>query len=93
MDKVRQLKVPVSTGRRFVLVVDKKPVMNGYFWNSLSSFSCGETVISVNYPNKLSIEMGCPDKDFAKSNADERANALLLKAFEQTGRLVMIPKE
>ncbi|MFP5438390.1 MAG: hypothetical protein ACLGH8_11415 [Bacteroidia bacterium] len=40
VSRIRKLKPSMGTGTQFVIAVNKQPIVTGYFWNILSSFTC-----------------------------------------------------
>ncbi|MGG7663124.1 hypothetical protein [Dyadobacter sp. BHUBP1] len=89
-DRLRELDIPVCCGRHFVIAVDKKPVLDGYFWSTYSSYSCDFLVIEVSSLNIFEIRNGYPKEHSFGNLPDPRRNRRLLQAFQKTKRLLRI---
>jgi hypothetical protein len=69
-NRIYELKRNMIKGVQFVITVDKKPVLNGYFWSLDSSYSCNSYCIyyiSTKYINEFRNE-----RFLDKSKAKER---------------------
>lgn len=84
--------VELSRGRKFAISVNGKPVYGGYFWNSLSSYSCDWLIIPAISSRKLSINAGFPDKIFTDEHEDPRGSSILVEAFAASQRLIRTKK-
>jgi hypothetical protein len=91
-ERVMQLQVPTS-GKVFVVCVDKEPIYWGAFWTPISSQSFYGVVIMVppilpggNSGNVIQITRGYPSASFAQGD-DPRSNPVILKSLEQAGKL------
>jgi hypothetical protein len=88
-ERVMSLQVPTS-GRSFVVCVDKSPVYWGAFWTPLSSQSFDGVTIWVPpfniKENTIKIELGYPSSGFF-TGEDPRANPDVMQSLEQAGKL------
>lgn len=86
---VRGLAVPVN-GRSFAVCVDGRPIYAGAFWAAYSSLSFDGVVIETTLVSdddpSIRIALGYPGPDFFRG-PDPRADALVLLALEQGGKL------
>lgn len=89
-DKLSKLDIPVCCGRHFAIAVNKTPVLDGYFWNSYSSYSCDFLIAEVSSLNKLEIRNGYPKERSFGDLPDPRRDRTLLQAFHETKRLLRI---
>jgi len=87
--RIEQLEVPTS-GKSFVVCVDKGPIYWGAFWTPVSSQSFNGITIWVpsfhQQQNIIRIELGYPSESFY-SGEDPRSNTAILKSLEKTGKL------
>ena len=88
-DRVMQLEVPTS-GKSFVVCVDKGPIYWGAFWTPLSSQSVDGVTIMV-FPfspprDAIRLELGYPSPSFYQGE-DPRSNPEILESLEQAGKL------
>jgi hypothetical protein len=88
-ERVMSLQVPTS-GKSFVVCVDKSPVYWGAFWTPVSSQSFGGVTIWVPSfelkENTIRIELGYPSPGFSIVE-DPRSNPVIMQSLEQAGKL------
>ncbi|MBN1161583.1 MAG: hypothetical protein JXA17_06540 [Dehalococcoidales bacterium] len=88
-ERVMGLKVPTS-GKSFVVCVDKSPVYWGAFWTPVSSQSFDGVTIWVPsfniQKNTIKLELGYPSPGFFTSE-DPRASPDIMQSLEQAGKL------
>jgi hypothetical protein len=88
-ERVMGLQVPTS-GKSFVVCVDRSPVYWGAFWTPLSSQSFDGVTIWVPSFNTqeytIKIELGYPSSGFF-TGEDPRANPDIMQSLEQAGKL------
>jgi hypothetical protein len=88
-ERVMALQVPTS-GKSFVVCVDRSPVYWGAFWTPLSSQSFDGVTIwvpSFNVrKNTIKLELGYPSSGFF-TGEDPRANPDIMQSLEQAGKL------
>jgi len=88
-ERVMQLEVPTS-GKSFVVCVDKGPIYWGAFWTALSSQSFDGVTIMV-FPfspprDSIMIELGYPEPSLYQGE-DPRSNPLIFESLEEAGKL------
>lgn len=90
IERISHLQVPTS-GKSFVVCVDKKPVYWGAFWTLISSQSFdGVTILTPNIVMKegmVALDLGYPAPSFYNGQ-DPRNNPEILKSLEESGKLV-----
>ena len=88
-ERVMRLEVPTS-GRSFVVCVDKTPVYWGAFWTPISSQSFDGITIWVNLSadksNTIQLAPGYPSGSFFKGE-DPRSNPVIKASLEKAGKL------
>jgi hypothetical protein len=88
-ERVMSLKVPTS-GKSFLVCLDKSPVYWGAFWAPYSSQSFDGVTILVpafsEHKNTIKLELGYPAPSFY-SGEDPRSNAAILRSLEKAGKL------
>lgn len=89
-NKLRKLDIPVCCGRHFVIAVDKKPILDGYFWTPYSSYSCDFLIVEISSLNNFEIRNGYPKEHSFGDLPDLRRDHMLLRAFRETNRLMEI---
>jgi len=86
--RVMSLKVPTS-GKSFVVCLDKAPVYWGAFWTPISSQSFDGVTIWVpsfsEQENTIKIELGYPSAGFYRGE-DPRSNQELMESLEKAGK-------
>ena len=94
-DRVSRLDVPTS-GRSFVVCVDRQPVYWGAFWTPISSQSFdGITImkpLGSRDPKVIQIASGYPSSSFFKGE-DPRNNLNVMRSLQQAGRLSVITSD
>jgi hypothetical protein len=90
--RIDELEVPTS-GKSFVVCVDKAPVYWGAFWAGYSSQSFDGVTINVkpvipveNAPFSFKIWLGYPSSSFFQGE-DPRSNPAIMESLEQAGKL------
>ena len=87
--RVTELQVPTS-GKSFVVCVNKAPIYWGAFWTPVSSQSFDGVTIwvpSLSLPeNFICLELGYPSPGFYQGE-DPRSNPEILDSLEQAGKL------
>jgi hypothetical protein len=88
-ERVMSQQVPTS-GKSFVVCVDKAPIYWGAFWTPLSSQSFEGVTIWV-YPfsqegNIITLQLGYPAATFYQGE-DPRANPIIFESLEKAGKL------
>ena len=99
-NRVSALKVPTS-GKSFVVCVNRKPVYRGTFWTMLSSAIPPENCVIVFPPLSHTVRMSgiemvsmSPDimeLSYYSGNNDPRNNPEILESLEQAGKLTINP--
>jgi hypothetical protein len=88
-ERIQALQVPTS-GRSFVVCVDKGPIYWGAFWAPFSSQSFNGVTILVpafsQQENVITLELGYPSVSFFQSQ-DPRANTAIMESLEKAGKL------
>jgi hypothetical protein len=88
-ERVNSMKIPTS-GKVFVVCVDKNPIYWGAFWVGWSSQSFdGVTILFPSFSqqeNTIQIERGYPSQSFAQGE-DPRSNAEIMKSLKAAGKL------
>jgi len=91
-ERVDELEVSTS-GRSFVVCVDKQPIYWGAFWAGYSSQSFDGVTIAVkpifpveNAPFSFQIGLGYPLPSFSQGE-DPRSNSVIFESLEQAGKL------
>ena len=89
-ERVRQMAVP-TTGKSFVVCVDKKPVYGGAFWTPISSQSYdGVTIWKPMVASETSVivlELGYPSSTFYDGE-DPRNRPEIIETFKKAGVLI-----
>jgi hypothetical protein len=85
--RISILEPSLPIGIPFVITVNKKPVLSGYFWNPVSSWGCNWYVIFADNDNKLNIINELPPKR-NKDLDDQRLNKDMIQAFKESKRIV-----
>lgn len=88
--KLNKLNIPVCCGRHFVITVNKRPIFDGYFWCTYSSYSCGFLTVETPSSNDLKIQNGYPKEHSFGEHPDPRGDVVLLQAFRESERLYII---
>ena len=87
--RVTKLVVP-TTGRSFIVCVDRNPIYWGAFWTPISSQSFdGVTIWTFPFSqqgNIIKLELGYPSPDFYEGQ-DPRSNPEIMQSLEQAGKL------
>jgi hypothetical protein len=90
--RINELQVPTS-GKTFVVCVDKEPIYWGAFWTPASSLSFSGIIINVipfstiEHPgNVIKLDLGYPTPSFYQGE-DPRDNPVILQALEKAGKL------
>jgi hypothetical protein len=87
---ISQLEVPTS-GKSFLVCVDKNPVYWGAFWTPISSQSFDGVTIwkpfSLSPPYIVTLELGYPSSSFY-GGEDPRNEPGIISAFERAGKLI-----
>jgi len=87
--RVTKLVVP-TTGRSFIVCLDKKPIYWGAFWTPVSSQSFDGVTILVNLSaqtkNTIKIGLGYPSESFSRGE-DPRSNSEIMESLEKAGKL------
>jgi hypothetical protein len=88
-ERVMDLQVPTS-GKSFVVCLDKGPIYWGAFWTPISSQAFDGVTIWIMRPpdegNIIKLELGYPSPDFYRGE-DPRSNPDIMKALEKAGKL------
>jgi len=88
--RISQLQVPTS-GKSFLVCVDKNPVYWGAFWTPMSSQSFDGVTIwkpySLSKPYIITLELGYPSSSFY-GGEDPRNKPEIISAFEKAGKLI-----
>ena len=88
-ERVMQLEAPTS-GKSFVVCVDKGPIYWGAFWTPMSSQSFDGVTIWVPSltpkTNFIKLELGYPSESFYQGE-DPRSNPVILESLEKAGKL------
>ena len=89
-ERISQLEVPTS-GKSFLVCVDKNPVYWGAFWTPMSSQSFDGVTIwkpySSSEPYIVTLELGYPSSSFY-GGEDPRNRPEIISAFEKAGKLI-----
>jgi hypothetical protein len=89
-ERISQLQVPTS-GKSFLVCVDKSPVYRGAFWTPISSQSFDGVTIwqpySLSKPYIITLELGYPSSSFSRGE-DPRNRPEIINAFEKAGKLI-----
>jgi hypothetical protein len=92
-ERVCQLDVPTS-GKSFIVCVDKQPIYWGAFWVFWSSQSFdGVTIwmpLGMEGPDVIKLELGYPSSEFY-AGEDPRSNPAVMESLEQAGKLIAGP--
>jgi hypothetical protein len=84
-----QLEVPTS-GKSFVVCVDKGAIYWGAFWTPISSQSFNGVTIWVplfsQQENTIKIELGYPSESYYQGE-DPRSNPIIMESLEKAGKL------
>ncbi len=88
--RIFQLQVPTS-GKSFIVCVDKNRVYWGAFWTPISSQSFDGVTIwkpySLSRPNIITLEPGYPSSSFYRGE-DPRNQPEIISAFQKAGKLI-----
>ena len=88
--RVSQLDVPTS-GKSFIVCVDKQPIYWGAFWVHWSSQSFdGVTIwkpLILEETNAIRLELGYPSSELY-TGEDPRSNPTVMQSLEQAGKLI-----
>jgi len=88
-DRVMQMEVSTS-GKSFVVCVDKGPIYWGAFWTPYSSQSFDGVTIRVpsfnEQENTITLELGYPSLSFYQGE-DPRSNPVIMESLEKAGKL------
>lgn len=88
--RISQLDVPTS-GKSFIVCVDKNPVYWGAFWTPISSQSFDGVTIWKPYnssgPYVVTLELGYPSSSFY-GGEDPRNDPEIISSFDQAGKLI-----
>ena len=88
-ERVMQLEVP-TTGKSFVVCVDRSPIYWGAFWTPLSSISFNCVMIGVpsssEQENTIRLALGYPLPSFYQGE-DPRSNPVILESLDKAGKL------
>jgi hypothetical protein len=88
-ERVMSLQVPTS-GKSFVVCVDKGPIYWGAFWTPLSSQSFDGVTIWVpalsEHENTIKLELGYPSPSFYQGE-DPRSNPDIMESLDKAGKL------
>jgi len=88
-ERVMELKVP-TTGKAFVVCVDKAPIYWGAFWTGFSSQSFDGVTIWVPSlspkENIIQLELGYPSEGFYQGE-DPRSNPVIMQSLEKADKL------
>ncbi len=88
--RISQLQVPTS-GKSFLVCVDKNPIYWGAFWTPMSSQSFDGVTIwkpySLSRPYIITLELGYPSSSFY-GGEDPRNKPEIISAFEKAGKLI-----
>ena len=89
-ERVSQLDVPTS-GKSFIVCVDKQPIYWGAFWVFWSSQSFdGVTIwmpLGMEGPDVIRIQLGYPSSEL-HGGEDPRSNPAVMESLEQAGKLI-----
>ena len=87
--RITELEVPTS-GKSFVVCVDRAPIYWGAFWTPISSQSFDGVTILVNLSaqtkNTIKIGLGYPSESFSRGE-DPRSNSEIMESLEKAGKL------
>jgi len=88
--RISQLEVPTS-GKSFLVCVDKNPIYWGAFWTPISSQSFDGVTIWKPYnsvePYVVTLELGYPSSSFY-GGEDPRNKPEIISAFKKAGKLI-----
>jgi hypothetical protein len=88
-ERVNSFTIPTS-GKSFVVCIDRNPIYWGAFWTPISSQSFDGVTIWVpsfsEKENTIKLELGYPSAGFY-SGEDPRSNPEILQSLEQAGKL------
>jgi hypothetical protein len=85
IDRINNLNIPLCCGRQFALVLNKKIIYGGYFWNIVSSFGCN-AITAFATGGYIEIRWKLPGSD-QQDKADPRDNLKLIDGMKETGRI------
>jgi hypothetical protein len=89
-ERISQLDVTTS-GKSFIVCVDKRPIYLGAFWTPISSVSFDGVTIWKPYsslgPTVITLQLGYPSSSFY-GGEDPRNSSEILKSLEQAGKLI-----
>jgi hypothetical protein len=88
-ERVMSLKIPTS-GKSFLVCLDKSPIYWGAFWAPYSSQSFDGVTILIpafsEQENTIKLELGYPSPGFFQGE-DPRSNAAIMESLEEAGKL------
>jgi hypothetical protein len=90
------LQVPTS-GKSFLVCVNRSPIYGGAFWTPISSESFSGVTIELPLLNgqeagNISINLGYPAASFYRGE-DPRNNPVVLDSLRQAGKLITVPDD
>jgi hypothetical protein len=89
-ERISQLDVPTS-GKSFIVCVNKAPIYWGAFWTPISSISFDGVTIWKPYssqgPTVITLQLGYPSSSFY-GGEDPRSNPVVIESLEQAGKLI-----
>ena len=94
MKNITSLQVPTS-GKSFLVCVNKSPIYWGAFWTPISSQSFNGVTIEIpllsgQATRTISINLGYPAASFYRGK-DPRNNPVVLDSLRQAGKLITVP--
>jgi hypothetical protein len=89
--RLSTLNPSLPIGIQFVITVDRKPVISGYFWNPVSSFGCDWYNIPVICKQEIKIDKGLPEYSYTDI-PEMRNDSRLVDALIKSNRLVNLDK-
>jgi hypothetical protein len=85
--KISQLEPSLPMGIQFVLTLNKKPIITGYFWNKDSSFGTNWYTIVVGEGPWYKIHKGVPEEK-NQDLLELRDNVQIVNVLKQSKRLI-----
>lgn len=93
LNRISALEVP-TTGKSFLVCVDKVPIYWGAFWTPVSSQSFAGVTIILPLPRSgeriIQLSLGYPTEAFFRGE-DPRNDQKILDALNKAGKLIAIP--
>jgi len=89
-ERIAELKIPVAGGPHFVVCVGSERIYGGAFWTPLSSLSFDGVVIQMPPGadnHTVRIQLGYPEAPDLFKGQDLRADARIIQALRQGGKL------